>query len=110
MKYKSHLSIYSCAFLFRMKLSTNLSFRKLRTLFCTSKKYVRRIYRNILKITYTNHLALPNVLLNDDEVEKFFEYAAAGLDTFYSELLKPFKDPLGKYINPFSLPLSSILF
>ena len=58
----------------------------------TSNKYVRRICRKILKITYTKHLALPNVLLNDDEVEKFFEYAAAGLDTFYSELLKPFKD------------------
>ena len=92
---KAKLSVYSLAFLFRLKLAKNKSFRELATLFVVSHITVRMVYRKVLHIVYRYHTAIPNILDGPDAVEKLFDDAATATDPFFMELIKPFKDPSG---------------
>jgi hypothetical protein len=90
------LSIYSSAFLFRMRLACNWSFSKLSTIFVITKKAARTIYNKVLKICYKHTAAIPNVLNSQEDVEKLFDRTYAATDPFIKELFAPFADPLGK--------------
>ena len=90
------LSIFSLAFLFRLKLAKNKSFNELGTLFVISRSKARKIYRSLLDIVYKHHVALPDIMKGATEVEKLFEDLAETIDPFYRELFKPFNNPKGK--------------
>lgn len=94
---RNHLSVYSKAFLFRLKLAKNKSFSELATLFVIDKKTARMVYKKLLQITYKFHSAIPNIMTGPNEVEDLFEDAARNLDPFYKELFKPFVDPQGLF-------------
>ena len=96
------LSIFSLAFLFRLKLAKNKSFGELSTLFVISRSHTRKIYKKILDIVYKHHVALPDILKGTTEVEKIFEELALSMDPFYREMFRPFKDPKG-IIHNFSV-------
>ena len=92
---RTTLSIFSIAFLFRLKLAKNKSFNELATLFVISKRTAILIYKKVLDIVYKYHVALPDIL-SGDAVEKLFDDLANSMDPFYRELFRPFKDPIGK--------------
>ena len=89
------LSIFSSAFLFRMRLACNWSYSKLATVFVISKKAVRTIYNKVLKICYKHTAAIPNVLNSQEDVKKLYDRTYAATDPFIKELFAPFADPLG---------------
>ena len=91
----SKLSIYSSAFLFRMRLACNWSFSKLSTIFVITKKAARTIYNKVLKICYKHTAAIPNVLNSQEDLEKLYDRTYAATDPFIKELFAPFADPLG---------------
>ena len=91
----SKLSIYSSAFLFRMRLACNWSFSKLSTIFVITKTAARIIYNKILKICYKHTTAIPNVLNSQEDLEKLYDRTYAATDPFIKELFAPFADPLG---------------
>jgi cobalamin biosynthesis protein CobT len=94
---KSNLSLYSRAFLFRLKIASNLSFKKLATLFVICKSTALKIYNNILGVSYQFLSSIPNVLKGDEEVEKLYKGAYEAMDPFYKKLFEPFADPKGNF-------------
>ena len=94
---KSNLSLYSRAFLFRLKIASNLSFKKLATLFVICKATALKIYNNILGVSYQFLSSIPNILKGDEEVEKLYKGAYEAMDPFYKKLFEPFADPKGNF-------------
>ena len=91
---KSPLSKFSQAFLFRLKLASNWSFDELAEVFIISSKTARRIFWHLVEKMYQHTLALPN-LVDQTEIEDFFQALFEAEDPYYKQIFSSFKDPTG---------------
>ena len=91
------ISTYSRAFLFRMKLATNLSFDKLGILFGIPTSTARHVFWSILRTTHEHYLGVPDLLSDDidDPIGKVLREAYDATDPFFQILYGSFKDPKG---------------
>jgi hypothetical protein len=89
------LSLYSRAFLFRLRLASSWTQDEISSIFCITPSTGRAIFWKVVKTYYENMVNLPNFLLNDDVVEQVFQEAADNLDPYYKELLSLLQDPKG---------------
>ena len=93
---RSLLSIYSQAFLFRLKLASTWSFHELDTCFGCGYSSARRIFWKLTKVVYKHCLAIPKIIGgHDGELEEMFDETYRALDPFHKELFRPMKDPRG---------------
>ena len=97
MKKEKHeyLSVYSQAFLFRLKLATNWSQGELSACFGIDESSVRNIFWKIVKIFHQHLVAIPNILGDEDAVEQIYKVSAENQDTFYNTLGEVIPDPMG---------------
>ena len=87
------LSLYSRAFLFRLRLGSCWTQSEISAVFGIPESTGRNIFWQVLKTYYENMVNIPNFLLNDDIVEQVYQDAYDAQDIYYTELVKLFPDP-----------------
>ena len=90
------LSLYSRAFLFRLRSSSCWTQEEVSSLFCILESTGRQIFWDVLTTYYENEVNIPNLLLEYDVIETVLDRAYYAMDPFFKELVSAFEDPAGK--------------
>ncbi len=90
------LSLYSRAFLFRLRFSSCWTQEEVSSLFGIPESTGRQIFWDVLTTYYENEVNIPNLLLEYDVIETVLDRAYYAMDPFFKELVSAFEDPAGK--------------